>query len=561
MTLLPIVGRELRVAARRKGVHITRTLVALAVVAIYAFLFLLFGRENASPQDIGQTLFAVVGGVMLAYCLFAGVILTADCLSAEKREGTLGLLFLTDLKGYDVVLGKLVTTSINAVYTLLAVLPMLALPLLLGGVSAGEFQRVALVCLNTMFFSLTVGLYISAVSYHARKATSAALGLILLLTGGCPLLGAWLDYGWEVSGAATVLVIPSPIFGMASAFDAAYRGRAEEFWTSALLIHLLAWLCLVLASAAAKRTWQDRPKSPAASGWRRIWQRWLLGSPTERRALRKRLLQINPFLWRVGRERWKGPAVWLAMGGVGLLWLWAAVKYWEDWVGAPSYLATAFALTVGLKWGVAGEAGHAFGEDRRNGALELMLGTPLSAAEIVRGQLIALCRQFLAPACATLGVCFLFLLLTLLAPASEYADTDDRNALTALWVAGMIVFVADCMALAAMGMWQGLVRRHSIRATGITLAWILGLPWIVFALGVLWFARDPFPLPSWAYFLGLWVVPSLVVDCVFGIWAWRKLRRAFRQVVLEPLPATRSWWRRIFGVRRREPEWSEWRAA
>ena len=29
---------------------------------------------------------------------------TADSLSAEKREGTLGLLFLTDLRGYDVVL-------------------------------------------------------------------------------------------------------------------------------------------------------------------------------------------------------------------------------------------------------------------------------------------------------------------------------------------------------------------------------------------------------------------------------------------------------------------------
>ena len=32
--------------------------------------------------------------------------MTADCLSEEKREGTLGLLFLTDLRGYDIVVSS-----------------------------------------------------------------------------------------------------------------------------------------------------------------------------------------------------------------------------------------------------------------------------------------------------------------------------------------------------------------------------------------------------------------------------------------------------------------------
>ena len=71
-------------------------------------------------------------------CLFSGVFLTADSLSGEKREGTLGLLFLTDLKGYDVVFGKLIATSLNGFYALLAIFPVLALPLVMGGVTFWE---------------------------------------------------------------------------------------------------------------------------------------------------------------------------------------------------------------------------------------------------------------------------------------------------------------------------------------------------------------------------------------------------------------------------------------
>ena len=169
MTFLPIVGRELRVAARRKETYRARALVAGTVVALSALVFLLSSNDN--PQEIGTRLFTVASGGLLAWCLFAGAALTADCLSEEKREGTLGLLFLTDLKGYDVVLGKLATTSVNALYSLLAALPVLALPLLLGGVSPGEWGRMALVCLNAMFLSLTIGL--AAGSHEHVQVTCA----------------------------------------------------------------------------------------------------------------------------------------------------------------------------------------------------------------------------------------------------------------------------------------------------------------------------------------------------------------------------------------------------
>src|SRR5882724_10337714 len=161
MTFLPIVARELRVAARRRGTYWSRLGAALAGLAVGAWVMLI--PELRSPQRLGIYLFVALSVIAYVHSLLAGLFTTADCLSEEKREGTLGLLFLTDLKGYDIVLGKLAATSLNALYGMLAIFPVMALSILFGGITAGEFWRMALVLLNTLFFSLSAGLFISAV--------------------------------------------------------------------------------------------------------------------------------------------------------------------------------------------------------------------------------------------------------------------------------------------------------------------------------------------------------------------------------------------------------------
>src|SRR2546427_9287536 len=98
---------------------------------------------------LAQRIFQGVSLLALLYCLAYGRRSTADCLSQEKRERTLGLLFLTDLKGHDVVLGKLAATSLRGFYGLLAIFPVLAVPLLMGGITPGEFWRMVLVLVVT----------------------------------------------------------------------------------------------------------------------------------------------------------------------------------------------------------------------------------------------------------------------------------------------------------------------------------------------------------------------------------------------------------------------------
>src|SRR5260370_32344266 len=188
MTFLPIVDRELRVASRRNGTYRTRLVVALAASVISGFLLFFYAANpGITRQLLGQYLFRALSGLALAYSLFAGRLWTADCLSEEKRQGTLGLLFLTDLRGYDVVFGKVVATSLNGFYGLLSVFPVLALPLLMGGVTSGEFWRMVLVLVNTFLFSLAVGIFASAQSRDARKALGRNFILLFLLTAGLPV--------------------------------------------------------------------------------------------------------------------------------------------------------------------------------------------------------------------------------------------------------------------------------------------------------------------------------------------------------------------------------------
>src|SRR5262249_8492763 len=104
MTLLPIVQRELRVAARRRRSYWLRLPtpgLAMGALAMTPW-FRQVGWRWTSTES-----FHLLAWYAYVYALFAGALTTADCLGSERRDNTLGLLFLTDLSGYDVALGKI----------------------------------------------------------------------------------------------------------------------------------------------------------------------------------------------------------------------------------------------------------------------------------------------------------------------------------------------------------------------------------------------------------------------------------------------------------------------
>jgi ABC-type transport system involved in cytochrome c biogenesis permease component len=134
MTLLPIVARELRVGSRRWTTYWLRLLAAGTVLL---GVLLWFGSTNLS-LGAGGALFVWVHRIVIVAIWVLVPLMTCDCLSQEKREGTLGLLFLTSLSAREIVFAKAMAHGLRALTLWLAVVPIVGIPVLLGGMGWRE---------------------------------------------------------------------------------------------------------------------------------------------------------------------------------------------------------------------------------------------------------------------------------------------------------------------------------------------------------------------------------------------------------------------------------------
>jgi hypothetical protein len=540
MPFLPIVERELRVAARRHSTYWVR--LAIAVLAmLVAGLIGIFSYANglsAIRPSLGKDIFAGLGLLALGYALLSGRRSTADCLSEEKREGTLGLLFLTDLKGYDVVLGKLAATSLNGFYGLLAVFPVMAIPLLMGGVTNGELWRMILVLVNTILFALAVGMFVSALSRDAHRAMGANSLMLLLLITAAPAVAATIYFTLPSNPVVQELLYPCPIYTWYVSSDSAYRPAPHHFWASVALIHILTWLLLIFASLIAPRSWHDKTTEGGSKQWLDRWRTRSLGSAPERRAFRQQLLNINAFYWLAARSRLKPVQVWCVLAFIGLWWIGERLAPGTNMVEELIGVLTAVLLNVTLKSWIALEAGRRLAEDQKSGALELLLSTPLTVRDILVGQLLALRRQFLKPLCVVIVV-----ELAILFSTQRYVYQTEP-ALPVALAEGIGMLIADIAALVCVAMASALTARSPNQAIILTIWRILILPWVLFALVAVMLSLlnelTHSSSPGWMFYLRLWFWLGIGVDLFYGLRAWRQLHSGFRELALRRLTEPKS---------------------
>jgi ABC-type transport system involved in multi-copper enzyme maturation permease subunit len=528
MIFLPVVERELRVAARRRVTYWGRFASGLIGAALAAWVLL--AMEDANEKAAGAQLFIVVSVVVFLYATVAGTLVTCDCLSEEKREGTLGLLFLTDLKGHDVVLGKLAATSVNAFYGMLALLPMLAIPFIVGGVTQAEMLRVVLVSINLLFFFLSIGLFVSALCRKDNWALGLSILLGLVFVWGGPV--AMLIKGFPNSSEDWAL-LSSPAFGCFLAFDDLYNSTTLTdphflFWLNAAFTHLYSWIFFGMACWIVPRSWQDSAFGKKAS-WRAAT------TDVRRRRTRRALLEVNPFLWRVARagHKWLLP---LTLGLWFVLWLWFTHLFSDDRWDPGMDLFLLLPAGFILKAWLAAEASRTLSEDRRSGGLELLLSTPLHERDIVRGQLSALWRQFAWPAASVLLAYLVFTIVEM-----RRWTSDER----AEWLGIHLLFggflAADLIALSWDGMWLGLINRKPNRAALLVLTRILVLPGVLFVLlKALWALTPKATESAESAAFTLWLMLGLAADLYFGLRSRAKLQAQFRTIVAEGVTRNRT---------------------
>jgi ABC-type transport system involved in multi-copper enzyme maturation permease subunit len=500
MIVLPILERELRLASRRKATYRLRLWTSLVGFLLCFLLVPFTGVLSGNPAG-GQIIFKTLTTYAFALALSAGIFLTAQAIADEKRDGTIGLLFLTDLRSHDLVVGKFVSCSLNAFYCLLALFPVMALPFLMGGVTAGEFWRMTLALANALFFSLATGLTVSALSRDSQQAMTRTLcALLFLVLGPIALEQVW--SGWKLSWFGWLARGIDPLYPLRFAFENQYQSDPRQFESSLVVSNVVAWLGLLVTSWRLFRWCQDEPSVARRSFFRsRLFPYF---GPAKKR---RRILAANPVAWLAGRNSMLRILVWI------FVLLLAVISYFTNfdlpstrfvWWTGPEGIA----LFV-IKVLAAFQACRFFVELRRSSLLEQLLCTPLTNSQIIRGQWQAFWRVFFLPCAVIFGILGLFC-LPYFSPfsgglAAMTYGVDVTRIVPRLYQLAKLV--ADLFAVGWVGMWLALSTRRPNFAASLTVLWVLIFPSLLFC------------------------VPDPLIDAFFITWAANRLEADLRKTI------------------------------
>jgi hypothetical protein len=437
--------------------------------------------------------------------------LVADCLARERRENTLELLLLTHLTACDIVLAKSCVHTLRVLLLVGAALPMLWLPLILGGVSLTEITIAYLLDFSVLCLSLAAGLVVSSLTQRcatamplavlAGVASSLLFSLLYLGLFYCCLApklpGFSFPEAWSLPGVSFVYwQLIADFQGVWQTVLAAAPSGGAQLWlgllwllgTLSLFVTVLAWR---IAGAQLRHSSVDRPTA---------WRWWSITSaprlrPAFLRRQRQRERDRNPILW-LQRYSWTDCAA---------RWGWVlfviAAELSINALRWPTYqFAGQVILSLVLLFAVAFSAVMSWRWERHTGMWELLMVAPLSLWLMVRGRVFALYRQFLIPGLVWVGG------LWLISPA-PFISGDYFY--LALWAAATFLVLP----------WAG--QNLALNSPGPWTAWLATVIPVIFLPGGLYSNTSNYTwkliilpglmLPGLVAFLDLRLIPAKAV--------------------------------------------------
>jgi ABC-2 family transporter protein len=518
MSLPPIVERELLAGGRRRGFYWLRCTLAL-VAAFQCYECLNRGLVAIPPsltaagfvppasRLTGATLLHQMTAFQFLAALSMGL-LTVNSIYHERRDGTLGLLLLTDLTPAQIIYGKMLSCGLTSFYALLGAVPAVMVPVLAGGVRGAEAIFTGLGILNAQFVALAAGLWMSALFQQRRHAVIATFGLVGGLAIGPDLLGQ------GVLGPNTLPELR--LLGLAGWLTAVKSPLGVSsialFVLWLLLMQSVGWAFLRLAAMTLMHRWQEdivalprRPEQIEAeapsppdqtSAWSQVDEPGRASLPSRASRLTDpRPWDASPVQWRMEQLGSPQAAIWIAVGLNLFAQFGVLGAELDDSPASPSAwgLLSFVGLTVMLiSSGLLAWAGARFFQHAaRQHELELLLTTPMGSEGMLAGQWHVLRRALSWP----LG---LVLALALPAGISLLYDFSQghREELWFLLPPFLVALNLACEALALC--WAGM--RFGLRAPN---------PITAIAQTVILVQLVPLALVALATCVRIWLLPSL----------------------------------------------------
>ena len=478
----PVLVRELRTLARQRSFYGIRVAAGAVALGLLGYIWLTL---RLPPTLFGAAVFTCMANLLFCAIWVVGPLISSDCISSEKREGTLPLLFLTPLRPGEIILAKLGAQLLRTGTLLLAVIPVLVIPLLFGGVTWMDVARAILLNVSALLISLTIGAFASTLT--KRRAFGTVLAFLLSIGTSVNFVAAYLVVRSGVWGGkhrsfegafeamANMLSHPAAIFSMIenklatfsvvfglnsyAAVDPMFaqaivsRSFSRASVTSVQVSGLLLFLSILgilfihlVATFQLRRFWREHPASPAVEKAKRVLFKPLLFESGLRK-FRRGLLTRNPVLGisllSVGNRLHKW---WWLLGLV--VWVGIGLRDFESSLVLFGGLVL-FAIGYG--------ASSCFQFERDSGVLELLLVTGLSPRSVVAGKLLGLLGHYWLMIIALFAIPFYIGF----APSSRVLP----QVLTTTY--SMLLFVTSCYLVAGFGYWISLTKLHPLAASAV----------------------------------------------------------------------------------------------
>jgi hypothetical protein len=385
------VIRELLELARRRTAFVLRTGFAALLGAIVIGGFSVsVDREAEAANMLAYKTFSLFYGatwmqaiVVLAISSFLGV----ASAQSERRNRTLGLLLLSRLHYWEIVVGKAVALLGLVGMIVIVGLPLFGLIGWAGGLDYAWLARSAVLWPVLALLGLALGL---AFGFWFRFSLAAAIAALFSCIGlmMLPRLGAlWFGTHW---------FDPLRPFSIGTAIGAvATQGtQSKTFWEPVVLTLAFSALALWIGARALRRV----VSRGVGRGMRGAFEQLDRGFDR---------INVGGVRFELGRARGAGrqPVSWLSRSTAGMnrgrwtfrvlfinvclsLVLASGIAVDASWAFTASFVIWPLLLMLPLHAGAT-----AFATERANKSLVPLLSTPLTGAQLVRGKLFAVIQR------------------------------------------------------------------------------------------------------------------------------------------------------------------------
>jgi ABC-2 type transport system permease protein len=539
----PLLLKELRAASRQRRYYVLRCAYVGLLLVVVLQLWLVVVHVGTAGSTVvqasrlaaaGKSIVATIVWVQFITGQILAVVLLSDAISGEIRKRTLETLLVSPLGVWRIVTGKLLSRLLQLVLLLSISLPLLAVVRVFGGVPWDYVISGFCITLTAAVFAGSLSLFSSVRHRHAHEAV-VLVGLWYLVIWGI-LSGVWLSLArvqyLPKAAGTSVLFLTNPPMALAmqthAMLGAAGSTGVRSLWPLHCLIILAAASILLAVSVwrirriTRARRWGQAGGSAEGTnvlqpGTRpSFWQ--------SRRAARPiRRVKGPPVQWKelqtpLFRSRWRllfhtGLAVVIAGFVLVLVALFGRV------MGGILFIPIQI-LQLLLVIDLAVAAGGAITREKEGRTWPILLATPLSSRQIVKGKALGAFHKNL-PLLASLGGTYL--LVALLGPVHQSGLVFT----VALSLVGMVLFLLGV----------GLYLSVRLRTTTAAVAATLGLYFVpkLFCCGgfgsALFLATGPrMGGPSLLSLLVISVIPVLAY-VIAGLLCLRAATRRLRRNV------------------------------